>query len=460
MLKVNVNFEKDAVSPKNKNGAVLVELNMNKGKKVKVERKKLNLSLSIDVSMSMLDKLSRQMPNYRNSPFIQHPIGDVNNINNLRNLFVQNQCFAEAPANSNITKLMQAKKMAIKIVEDLKDGDILSITTFSEVGKVIQEAKVITEANKALIIAKINGLNVEGNTNLYDGWELSAREVAKYVSVKTLNRVILLTDGVVNQGLRGTEITSRVEAMTKANIQTTAVGVGEGFQEDLLSSIAEKGEGNFFFIEKDEDFSSMLNIEMSGLTDAALTNVEVSFKSENAIFKQLNGFKEENSVIKMPNLKGTKTTELLLDFELSDKFVFPKKKAKGLGKVMLGTIDVTGIDINGNKVTYQEEVSIRQVSDEEWESIEANGEVVLKKVMLNVALDQQRASDMILKGNYVEARTLMAGSAQMLKSEYGDSAIATAMANNIEGGLLKDNNSMSKTMRSASYSSRYGLNDE
>ena len=34
MLKVNVNFEKDAVSPKNKNGAMLLEINMEKGKKV------------------------------------------------------------------------------------------------------------------------------------------------------------------------------------------------------------------------------------------------------------------------------------------------------------------------------------------------------------------------------------------------------------------------------------------
>ena len=87
----------------------------------------------------------------------------------------------------------------------------------------------------------------------------------------------------------------------------------------------------------------------------------------------------------------------------------------------------------------------------------ANGDVTLKKVMMNVALDQQKASDMILKGQVTEARTLMASSAKMLKEDYSSSVIATAMANSIEGSLLKDNNSMSKTMRSASYSSRYGL---
>ena len=66
MLKVNVNFEKDAVSPKNKNGAMLLEINMEKGKKAKTNRKKLNLSLSIDVSMSMAEALVKQKYNYQN----------------------------------------------------------------------------------------------------------------------------------------------------------------------------------------------------------------------------------------------------------------------------------------------------------------------------------------------------------------------------------------------------------
>lgn len=454
MLKVNVNFEKDAVSPKNKNGAMLLEINMEKGKKAKTNRKKLNLSLSIDVSMSMAEALVKQKYNYQNPARIF--AGDQ-----LNNFFIANNQFVkEVPAINNVTKLAQAKKMAIKIVEELQDGDILSLTTFSEVGKVIQEAKVINETNKALILSKINSLAVEGNTNLYDGWELSARELAKYVSNKTLNRVILLTDGVVNKGLRGQEITSRVEAMTKANIQTTTFGIGEGFQEDLLSDIAEKGEGNFFFVEKDEDFSAMLNIEMSGLTDATLTNVEVLIKSDNAIFKQLNGFKEDSNIIKLPNLRGSKKTELILEFELFDKVSFAKKKTKGFTKINLGAVEISGLDVNGNKVTYKEEVSIQQVSDEDWSLLAANGDIVLKKVMLNVALEQQKASDLILKGRVNEARTLMASSVQMLKDDYGTSEIATAMANNIEESLLKDNNAMSKSIRSTSYSSRYGFSNE
>ena len=260
--------------------------------------------------------------------------------------------------------------------------------------------------------------------------------------------------------MRGQEITSRVEAMTKANIQTTTFGIGEGFQEDLLSDIAEKGEGNFFFVEKDEDFSAMLNIEMSGLTDATLTNVEVLIKSDNAIFKQLNGFKEDSNIIKLPNLRGSKKTELILEFELFDKVSFAKKKTKGFTKINLGAVEISGLDVNGNKVTYKEEVSIQQVSDEDWSLLAANGDIVLKKVMLNVALEQQKASDLILKGRVNEARTLMASSVQMLKDDYGTSEIAKAMANNIEESLLKDNNAMSKSIRSTSYSSRYGFSNE
>lgn len=456
MLKVNMKYEKNAVSPKNKDGAILLEVNVTKGDTVKVARKKLNLSLAIDVSISMSDNLSKKQYN-GNDFFGRGMIGHAQILQDKQVYINQLQGNQETNMYSNISKLVQAKKMASKIVEDLEDGDILSITTFSNVGKVIQEAKVITEASKALILAKINNLSVEGNTNLYEGWELSAREVAKYVSSKTLNRVILLTDGVVNQGLRDSNITSRIEAMTKANIQTSAIGIGEGFQEDLLSTIAEKGEGNFFFIEKDEDFSTIINTEMSGLTDAALTNVEVVFTGKNTDFKQLNGFKEDGEVIKIPNLRGSKTTELMVEFSVKDKITTPAKNKGFPPKIELGHIEITGLDGNGNKISYSQEISIQKVSDSDWEVMPANGDVTLKKVMMNVALDQQKASDMILKGQVTEARTLMASSAKMLKEDYSGSVIATAMANSIEGSLLKDNNSMSKTMRSASYSSRYGL---
>lgn len=458
MLNINIDFEKDAVSPKNKNGTFAINMAMTKSKlKSKSVKKPLNISLVVDTSYSMLENLNKkQFFNQEYANRKDFSLG-INNLNGNGQIL---QGFPLQFQQQGKNKLELAKEMAYKILSNLNDGDIFSLIKFDEKAHVIHEAVVITENVKKQLMLSIANLNVGGNTNLYDGWELGAKEVAKFVSAKTLNRIIMLTDGQVNQGIQDAqEICKRVSAMTKANIQTSTVGIGEGFQENLLSKMAENGEGNFFFVEKDEDLSEMLKIELEGLASAGLTNVIVSFENKGTNnLNQLNGFKEENGSISVPNIRIGKENKLLVDFEILEKIQFTKTKS--IKKYHLCDVVVKGVDIEGNKVEYKEELKINIISDDSYQSLPANGEISVEKVLINIANEQEKASNLILQGKSSEARKIMQLSAAMLRKNFAENQNASLMAANIEASLLKDDNTMSKTIRANSYSSRYGLTSD
>jgi Ca-activated chloride channel family protein len=87
---------------------------------------------------------------------------------------------------------------------------------------------------------------VRGNTNLFDGWLLAAERVATMMEAMphASHRVLLLTDGQTNQGLtdRG-EIAGHVGALMERGVVTSALGIGDGYDEELLGAIAEAGGG-------------------------------------------------------------------------------------------------------------------------------------------------------------------------------------------------------------------------
>jgi Ca-activated chloride channel family protein len=60
--------------------------------------------------------------------------------------------------------------------------------------------------------------------------------------------VLLLTDGQANQGVVDP---AQLEALAKSagddGVATTAIGVGEGFDEELLTAMADAGVGNAYF---------------------------------------------------------------------------------------------------------------------------------------------------------------------------------------------------------------------
>ena len=92
----------------------------------------------------------------------------------------------------------------------------------------------------------IGKLAPRGGTNLFAGWLLAAEQVAIAMATEpgASHRLMLLSDGQANEGTTDrVELAHHAGELLKRGIITSAVGIGDGYDEELLGAMAEAGGG-------------------------------------------------------------------------------------------------------------------------------------------------------------------------------------------------------------------------
>ena len=176
-------------------------------------------------------------------------------------------------------KLSYARKAARFLAGELTTRDRLAIVTFDgEVQVVVPSTPV---ADPLAFIAAINTIHSGGCTALFDGWLAGAMQVAEHLEPNALNRVLLLSDGQANEGLTNTaEIAAKVAGLTAKGISTSAFGLGDGFDEDLMGAMATSGDGTLAFIESPGQLDDLYASELQGLANTLGKRVSIGIRTK------------------------------------------------------------------------------------------------------------------------------------------------------------------------------------
>jgi Ca-activated chloride channel family protein len=175
-------------------------------------------------------------------------------------------------------KLTYARKAARFLISKLTPSDRLAIVTFDGMASVLVPSQPVHDP--LLFIHAINSIRDGCGTALFDGWIKGASEVAQHVDGSALNRVLLLSDGEANVGLVDpTSIGAKVAGLTRRGVSTSAFGLGDDFDEDLLGLVASAGDGTLAHIESPRQLIGLYKNELEGLASTFGTNVELSVKS-------------------------------------------------------------------------------------------------------------------------------------------------------------------------------------
>jgi Ca-activated chloride channel family protein len=103
--------------------------------------------------------------------------------------------------------------------------------------------------------------------------------VAEGAGSSSINRVLLLTDGLANVGMTDSdELASHSREIFSRGVSTSCFGAGLGYDEHLLEAIANSGGGNFYFLETMNAIPVVFEREFKELVDIALRNVRVSIQ--------------------------------------------------------------------------------------------------------------------------------------------------------------------------------------
>jgi Ca-activated chloride channel homolog len=153
-------------------------------------------------------------------------------------------------------KLELARRAVETAVERLLPTDRFAVVAYDDRVDVVVESTPASREAKANAVDRLRSIDARGSTNLGEGWLRGAEQVARAhaeagmpASGSSVNRVLLLTDGLANQGMTDpAELTRHAGELRARGVTTTTFGVGEDFDEQLLQSMADAGGGHFYFI--------------------------------------------------------------------------------------------------------------------------------------------------------------------------------------------------------------------
>ncbi|HRZ78476.1 MAG TPA: VWA domain-containing protein [bacterium] len=200
---------------------------------------------------------------------------------------------------SDYNKLPLIKEAFKKLVGNISEKDTISIVTYAGSAGVLLDS--VSGDQKDKINSAIDGLQSGGSTAGAQGI-ITAYELAeKNFNGDGNNRVILATDGDFNVGPSSdAEMESLIVENRDKGIFLTVLGFGMGnFQDSKMETLADKGNGNYFYIDTEKEAEKVFVQDLFGnmFTIAKDVKLQVVFNPDRILKYRLIGY--ENRV--MPN---------------------------------------------------------------------------------------------------------------------------------------------------------------
>jgi Ca-activated chloride channel homolog len=174
-------------------------------------------------------------------------------------------------------RLAQAKAAAIMAVSRLDHRDIASVVMFDDTADVVMQAQPVH--NSALFINAIQQIFARGSTAIHAGVLVGANEVRRYKEPKRLNRVILLSDGQANRGPSlPADFSVLGSALLREGISVSTIGLGLGYNEDLMLALARAGDGNHAFAREPTDLIQIFNKEFDDVLASCAQTVSINIE--------------------------------------------------------------------------------------------------------------------------------------------------------------------------------------
>ncbi len=193
-------------------------------------------------------------------------------------------------------RLGLVKRALLMLLDELRPDDTVGIVVYGSRGRVALPPTSVEDRWR--IESTIRALAPGGSTNAEEGLELGYR-MARHQRVDgCVNRLILCSDGVANQGRTGAEaILERVRREADEGIGLSTVGFGMGNYNDvLMEKLADRGDGTYHYVDRLEEAERVFRQNLTGLlqTVAEEAKVQVEFDPRRILRWRLLGYENRD----------------------------------------------------------------------------------------------------------------------------------------------------------------------
>ncbi|MBL6929009.1 MAG: VWA domain-containing protein [Rhodospirillales bacterium] len=270
----------------------------------------------------------------------------------------------------------------------------------------------------ALIAKVIDALEPRGNTDLVGGMLAGVAQVHGNFKEASINRVLLLSDGLANEGVTNpAEIRKLVRQAKKKGVPVTTLGLGLEYDEDLMQDIAEYSGGAYYYIENPKQSVSVFQREISTLFKTAARDVDIRFTPGELVKGvQVFGYASRTdggaTVVEFSDFHSGEQRTLVMRLEL---------KGGGAGPASLGVLDFSYDDVaGGTRAEQTEELVVEVTRDADAVRHATNRETVVVAALAEADAEHEASLRLLDAGNWKEAEEKLEKLASHLTARNAD----------------------------------------
>lgn len=175
-------------------------------------------------------------------------------------------------------KIVQAREAVQGLIDRLQDDDRFSLIIYDSVSELLIPLTTATPAARLRFKSQVAEISPRGGTALSYGLDSALELLAKHRRDNP-SRLVLISDGLANEGDISPEgLLGRATKNASFGTPLTSIGVGEGFDEGLMGSLADAGGGNFYFLHSAAALAQVFEGELGATRETVAEAVEIEIE--------------------------------------------------------------------------------------------------------------------------------------------------------------------------------------
>ena len=294
--------------------------------------------------------------------------------------------------------------------------DTISIVAYSSGVDVLVPAMRLS--NRAMVERRIDGIYSGGSTALYDGVRVGGEQLEKYLDREHVNRVILLSDGLANVGPKSpSQLAELGYKLIKKGISVTTLGLGTGYNEDLMTRLANVTDGNHAFVETANELEKFFALELGDITSVVAQDIEIEIIIRPGIQPKRTLWRKstiKGNIVRarINQVYGAQKKDLTLELEIPS--------GKPLGAYEIGEVKITYKDMgSSSKTVLSDKISLTLTRSKQEAKASIDKDVMSRVVALQAIEKNKAAMKLRDQGKIKAARKLYRANSAYLKGQAG-----------------------------------------
>ena len=315
--------------------------------------------------------------------------------------------------------LESAKGSLLKLVDRLAPQDSFGLVAFDDQSLVIAPTRTMADHHLPSLRKAIREMQTGGSTDISSGYLMGLRELNR-VNSASASTLMLISDGHANAGEQDPKVFANIATQSATKrITTSTIGLGTGYDETILESLAQGGGGQHRFASTIDEAVGAIAAEVNDLLDKSAVNAVLRVKPLAGsagipaieVLQRLPYWKDGDTyVVQLGDLYAGENRRFVIDIQV------PQMSALGLAKIAEITVEYLNL-AEMIEVSVTMPVQVNVVPADIAAGRVADPIVRAERLIIEAQSEKALATDEIRAGKSKDAASRLKGTAEKLRRE-------------------------------------------